>query len=74
MLGRDLWESLKAEKIQCVSRKTRDGKGKHIYPYASDKPLGVLGTFEADVSVAGRKTRGEFIVVDHVCLYFFTHF
>ena len=65
LLGRDLWESLKAEKIQCVSRKTSDGKGKHIYPYASDKPLDVLGTFEADVNVAGRKTRGEFTVVDH---------
>lgn len=64
LLGRSLWESLKQRKIRCSSR-VASGRDKRIYPYASQQFLKVLGIFETDICVADRKTRAEFVVVDH---------
>ncbi|XP_021351252.1 uncharacterized protein K02A2.6-like [Mizuhopecten yessoensis] len=50
MIDRELWESLKKSKINCVSNNT----DKKLFAYGSTKPLPLAGCFEADV-ILGNK-------------------
>ena len=47
VLGRNVWEYLKANKVACVSTKA----SKKLYAYGSNQPLKVAGMFTAEVSV-----------------------
>lgn len=60
LIGCELWEMLKSQKIACTSRKTI----KTVYPYASDKSLKVLGVFEALANTGNREAEQEFVVIE----------
>ena len=62
VVTRDTWEDLKRQKITCVSKVST----KKVYAYGHEKPLTVVGSFVADVSVGKDKktVTAEFIVVD----------
>ena len=47
VVGRDVWEYLKANNVKCMSRKA----SKKFFSYDSNKPLQVAGVFTAEVSV-----------------------
>ena len=60
VIGRNLREYLKANKVACVSTKA----SKKLYAYGSNQPLKVVGVFNAEVSVGGSVLSGvEFVFV-----------
>ncbi|XP_070572649.1 uncharacterized protein [Ptychodera flava] len=59
IVDEDTWKTLKAKKIQCASYK----QNTKLYPYASDKPLTVIGGFSCDIKVGKQKTVAKFTVV-----------
>ncbi|XP_070549262.1 uncharacterized protein [Ptychodera flava] len=59
IVDEDTWKTLKAKKIQCASYK----QNTELYPYASDKPLTVIGGFSCDIKVGKQKTVAKFSVV-----------
>ena len=62
VIGRNVWEYLKAHKVKCVSIKAC----KKLYSYGSNQPLQVAGTFTAEVSVGERVLSGvEFFVIEN---------
>ena len=62
IIGRNVWEYLKAKKVKCVSSTA----SKKLYSYRSNQPLQVVGTFIAEVSVGGRVLSGvEFVVIEN---------
>ena len=61
VIGRNVWEYLKANKVACVSTKA----SKKLYAYGSNQPLQVAGLFNAEVSVGESVLSGvEFIEND----------
>ena len=59
VIGRNVWEYLKANKVACVSTKA----SKKLYAYGSNQPLQVAGIFTAEVSVRESVLSGvEFVV------------
>ena len=62
VIGRNVWEYLKANKVECVSNKV----SKKLYTYGSNQPLQVAGVFTAEVSVGERVLSGvEFVVIEN---------
>ena len=62
VIGRNLWEYLKANKVACVSTKA----SKKLYAYGSNQPLQVAGMFTAEVSVGESVLSGvEFVVIEN---------
>ncbi|XP_062550554.1 uncharacterized protein K02A2.6-like [Armigeres subalbatus] len=57
----ETWEMLKNEKVQVM--KSTKGCSRVLKGYGSDKPLSVVGTFEAEVSIGGKVVVAEFFVV-----------
>lgn len=57
----ETWEMLKNEKAQVM--KSTKGCSRVLKGYGSDKPLSVVGTFEAEVSIGGKVVVAEFFVV-----------
>ena len=61
ILGREQWETLRANNIQCVSSK----ETKTLYAYGSTEPLEVAGAFKATVSVGNDSVENEeFVVIE----------
>ena len=62
VIGRNVWEYLKANKVECVSSKAST----KLYSYGSNQPLQVAGTFTAEVSVGERVLSGvKFVVIEN---------
>ena len=62
VIGRNVWEYLKANKVACVSTKA----SKKLYAYGSNQPLKVAGMFTAEVSVRESVLSGaEFVVIQN---------
>ena len=62
VIGRNVWQYLKANKIKCVSSKAF----KKLYSYGSNQPLQVAGTFTAEICVEERVLSGvEFVVIEN---------
>ena len=62
VIGRNVWEYLKANKVACVSTKA----SKKLYAYGSNQPLKVAGVFNAEVSVGGSVLSGvEFVFIEN---------
>ena len=61
VLSEPTWNFLKQRGIRCESRKSATT----LYPYGGKEPLPTLGTFTADVMLAGDETgcRADFVVV-----------
>lgn len=61
VMGQQTWELLKLKGIKCESRKA----AKELFAYGSTEPLPTLGTFTADVMLAGSNVccRADFVVV-----------
>ena len=55
------WEQLKAKGVKCESQAASPDK--KLYPYASNQPLPVKGSFKCTVPVCDRPTRAEFLVI-----------
>ena len=55
------WEQLKAKGVKCESQAASPDK--KLYPYASNQPLPVKGSFKCTVAVCDRSTRAEFVVI-----------
>ena len=55
------WEMLKKDGVKCVSRRTN----KKLFTYGQDKPIGVLGTFVAEIECENNdsKCESEFTVI-----------
>ena len=64
ILDQETWEMLKKKKnIKCMSQKTN---GRKLFAYGHEKPLSVLGTFQAEVFVVGHEQNRqgcEFVVI-----------
>ena len=63
ILDQETWEMLKKKNIKCTSQKTN---GRKLFAYGHEKPLSVLGTFQAEVFVVGHeqnRQRCEFVVI-----------
>ena len=61
VIGATTWEQLKDKNIKCVSTKG----GRKLFPYMSDKPLPVRGTFRADIKAGNRVVKdAQFTVID----------
>ena len=62
VIGRNVWEYLKANKVACVSTKA----SKKLYAYGSNQPLQVAGMFIVGVSVVESVLSGvEFVVIEN---------
>lgn len=61
IISEKTWESLKAQRISCVSQKGPTKK--NLYAYASKTPLAIKGTFTCDVKAGQRETTAEFLVI-----------
>ena len=62
VIGRNVWEYLKANKVACVSTKA----SKKLYAYGSNQPLKVAVMFNAEVSVGGSVLSGvEFVFIEN---------
>ena len=62
VIGRNLWENLKANRVACMSTKP----SKKLYAYVSNQPLQVAGMFTAEVSVRESVLSGvEFVVIEN---------
>ena len=61
VIGRNVWEYLKANKVACTSTKS----SKKLYAYGSNQPLQVPGILTAKVSVGESVLSGvEFVVIE----------
>ena len=59
VIDRDTWESLKKQRIRCVSERLT----KQLYAYGSREPLETIGKFAAKVEIGARQTDADFIVI-----------
>ena len=60
VIDKNLWENLKKKHIKCTSRRNT----KKLYAYGSIAPLTVIGTFTAEVNIAGKHVTAEFSVIE----------
>ncbi|XP_062542134.1 uncharacterized protein LOC134210124 [Armigeres subalbatus] len=56
------WTELKAQNVAVLS--STKGSSRILKAYGSDRPLKILGSFEAIVAVEDREVRAEFLVVE----------
>ena len=62
VIGRSVWEYLKANKVACLSTKG----SKKLYAYGNNQPVQVAGMFTAEVSVAASVLSGvEFVMIEN---------
>ena len=66
IVDKNTWGEVKKKKMKCTSSKAT---GRCLYAYGNEKPLTVLGTFEAEVTLSGGENRrskvnAEFVVFD----------
>ena len=61
IVGEGTWEQLKAKRVKCESQAASPDK--KLYPYASNQPLPVKGSFKCTVAICDRSTRAEFLVI-----------
>ena len=62
VIGRNVWEYLKANKVACVSTKA----SKKLYSYGSNQTLQVAGMFTTEVSLRESVLSGvEFVVIEN---------
>ena len=61
VIDRRTWESMKAEKVKCISQQ-KDCTTK-LYPYGSDQPLETLGVFRAVVEAGSQSCEANFVVI-----------
>ena len=59
IINEAVWKSLKSQGIRCKSELTT----KKLYSYATNKPLEILGKFQAETQVANDKVKAEFYVI-----------
>lgn len=62
VIDRDLWEQLKQQKVKCQSQSKSSSR--KLYPYGSNKPLTVAGSFVTDVCTQNCCVSAEFFVVE----------
>ena len=60
VIDRELWETLKASKVKCESRKGQ----KKLFAYGSTEPLKVAGSFTACIQLGQQTHNAEFIVIE----------
>ena len=62
VMGQQTWELLKQKGINCESRKS----AKELFAYGGTEPLPTLGTFTADVTLAGfgNGSNADFVVIE----------
>lgn len=60
VIDRQLWESLKQNKVKCVSSSHK----KQLYPYGSKEPLKTAGCFTAKTTVEDVAVEAEFAVIE----------
>ena len=60
IIDKQTWEWLKKNKVKCKSARS----DRKLYPYASQTPLDVIGTFCCKVVAGGNSVNAEFCVVD----------
>lgn len=61
VIGITTWQKLKDNNIKCVSSKS----SRNLFPYMSDKPLPVKGTFKADIKAGDQVVKdAQFTVID----------
>ena len=62
LLGKETWEWLKSQKVQCNTRK----EARILFAYGNTKPLPTLGTFTADVMSTDTNVTctADFVVMD----------
>ena len=70
ILDQETWEMLKKKNIKCTSQKT---SGRKLFAYGHEKPLSVLGTFQAEVDLfvvrhEQNRQRCEFVVISEKCI------
>ena len=61
LMGANVWEKLKAEKIKCNSYVPKEQR--NLYPYSSSEPLPIKGIFECEITIGNRSEQAEFIVI-----------
>ena len=66
IVDKNIWGEVKKKKIKCTSSKATD---RCPYVYGNEKPLNVLGSFDAEVTLSGGKSErskvtAEFVVPD----------
>ena len=59
-IDKQTWEWLKKNKVKCKSARS----DRKLYPYASQTPLDVIGTFCSKVVAGGNSVNAEFCVID----------
>ena len=59
VIDQTLWEELKKQHVKCVSKRST----KKLYAYGATRPLQVIGTFTADLSLANKCVSAEFTVI-----------
>lgn len=59
VFGKVEWERLKQQRVKCQSLKS----DKQLYPYGSDKPTKIMGSFDTLIVTANQSLQAEFIVV-----------
>lgn len=62
IMGENVWEKLKAQKIKCESYVPKERR--NMYAYSSTQPLSVKGAFKCEIQIGDRTEEAEFIVIN----------
>lgn len=61
IMGENVWQKLKDEKIKCHSYIPKEPR--NLYTYSSTQPLSVKGAFKCEIKIGDRTDEAEFIVI-----------
>lgn len=61
VMGENVWNRLKAEKIKCHSYVPKEQR--NLYPYSSSQALPVKGAFKCEITIGNKTEQAEFIVI-----------
>lgn len=61
IMGENVWEKLKAEKIKCHSYVPKELR--NVYAYSSTESLSVKGAFRCEIKIGDKTEEAEFIVI-----------
>ena len=59
IVDKNTWGEVKKKKMKCTSSKAT---GRCLYAYGNEKPLTVLGTFEAEATLSGGLTEAKLLL------------
>lgn len=59
VINESVWKSLKRKGVKCKTEPTN----KKLYSYAADKPLKILGKFQAKAQIGSNQAEAEFYVI-----------